>query len=253
MSPNASSRTANGRRVVFFDLDDTLYDHRTASRAALRALRDDYPSLRRRPVEWLFSRYAQALETGHRRLMAGRLTPANARVLRMRFLFRGAGEELSAREATHRMELYRTVYQAHERSIPGSAALLRSLRRRHRVGILSNNRTREQRGKLARIGLAPLIDLLVTSEMTGWAKPDRRIFTYALRAAGVEARGAVMVGDSWAADIRGAIDAGMPAVWFNRDGAPLPEPLPVAAIARWTPAAEAAKTIEGRFPGPNSS
>ncbi len=251
--PPKLPRSGPTRGVVFFDLDDTLYDHRTASRAALRALREEHPSLRRRSLEWLYATYATALETGHRRLMAGRTTPAASRAGRMVEVFGAAGEEISAREAVRRSAIYHAVYRANERAVPGAAGLLGSLRRRHRIGIVSNNRTREQRGKLGRIGLAPYIDLLVTSEMTGCSKPDPRIFAYALRAAGVSAPHAVMVGDSWVADVRGALAAGVGAVWFNRDRRPLPEPVDVGCVERWRPTERAATTIEGRLAGPNPS
>ena len=50
------------------------------------------------------------------------------------------------------------------------------------------------------------------------AKPDPRIFAIALERLGCAAADAVMIGDSWPADIEGARAAGVRAIWFNRSG-----------------------------------
>lgn len=56
---------------------------------------------------------------------------------------------------------------------------------------------------------------VVCSEEAGANKPSPVIFEYALRAAGVAAGAAVMIGDDPQADILGASNAGIDAVWFN--------------------------------------
>jgi FMN phosphatase YigB (HAD superfamily) len=67
-------------------------------------------------------------------------------------------------------------------------------------------------------GLTPLVDVLVTSEEVNHLKPAPEIFYAALERLGCEASEAVMVGDSWDIDVSGALNAGLRAVWFNRDG-----------------------------------
>jgi len=55
----------------------------------------------------------------------------------------------------------------------------------------------------------------------------------------VEASAAVMVGDSWANDIAGAVNAGIRAVWFNPDRKRAPgPPAGVAEIHALAPAEE---------------
>ena len=51
-----------------------------------------------------------------------------------------------------------------------------------------------------------------------YMKPHRSIFEEALRLAGVAAEEALMVGDSLAADVRGALGAGLRAVLIRRSG-----------------------------------
>lgn len=51
-------------------------------------------------------------------------------------------------------------------------------------------------------------------------KPDPRIFAHAVQRFGVEPQHCLMVGDSLASDIRGALSAGMSAALINRSGRP---------------------------------
>ncbi|MBJ4296929.1 HAD-IA family hydrolase, partial [Salmonella enterica subsp. enterica serovar Typhimurium] len=59
-------------------------------------------------------------------------------------------------------------------------------------------------------------DLLVISEQVGVAKPDPKIFNYALEQAGNPDRSRVlMVGDTAESDILGGINAGLSTCWLN--------------------------------------
>jgi putative hydrolase of the HAD superfamily len=76
---------------------------------------------------------------------------------------------------------------------------------------------------LERVGLAPLLDGVVTSAAVGAAKPDPAVFAHALAIAGVPAARARHVGDSLDEDVAGARAAGIEAVLLRRDGGPGPD------------------------------
>ena len=61
-------------------------------------------------------------------------------------------------------------------------------------------------------------DLIVLSEDAGVNKPHKGIFDYAFLLSGARPSETIMIGDSWAADIEGALTANIPAVWYNPDG-----------------------------------
>ena len=71
---------------------------------------------------------------------------------------------------------------------------------------------------VAELGLAPYLDVLVTSKEVGAEKPDPRMFDAALRKVGVLPREAVHVGDQYHSDVRGAEAVGMNAVLLDRGG-----------------------------------
>ena len=59
---------------------------------------------------------------------------------------------------------------------------------------------------------------MVCSYDIGIPKPDPRIFQHTLTLLEVDASEAVMIGDSLKADIEGAINAGLEAVWVDNEG-----------------------------------
>ena len=77
---------------------------------------------------------------------------------------------------------------------------------------------------IANLGWSQLFETVTFTQEVGAQKPDPRVFRFALRRAGQEPADSVYVGDSWEADIVGASDVGMSAVWLNRAGLPAPAP-----------------------------
>jgi len=107
--------------------------------------------------------------------------------------------------------------------IPGMVAVARELAARGvRVAVLSNSE-----GRLAElldeIGIGDAFEAVIDSGRVGIEKPDRRIFEHALAVLG--ARGpAIHIGDSWPADVEGALGAGWRAIWFGRRAQPVADP-----------------------------
>lgn len=212
-------------RAVLFDLDDTLFDHRHCTQASLRCLQQMYDGFRCRPFDEIARAHTALLEELHGDVMVGRVDVDVARLERFRRLFLAVGVVAPEAQVRETAAAYRRAYRDARRAIDGAATLLARVRDRSAaVVIVSNNVLEEQQEKLRHCGLDPWVDTLVVSAQEGMSKPDPEIFRRALARAGCEPASAVMVGDSWAADIAGARAAGIRAVWFNRLGLPRPEP-----------------------------
>ena len=82
---------------------------------------------------------------------------------------------------------------------------------------------------LQRVGLAPLLDGVLTSAAIGVRKPDPAIFAAALGLAAVDANACRHVGDSLTEDVAGARAAGIEAVLLDRDGTRGGDGVPVIA------------------------
>jgi putative hydrolase of the HAD superfamily len=210
---------------VLFDLDDTLFDHQHAARSALASVYTAHAELAGWSFEEFEGAHARFLEELHARVIAGTLGLDDARVERFRRLFNAAGLAADDRLCKDVAQRYRTAYVAARRAVPGAQALVTELKSRVRIGIVSNNLLDEQQQKITQCGFDGCVDVLVVSEETGVSKPDPAIFEIALDRLGCAASDAVMIGDSWPADIEGARRAGIRALWFNPTGRPCPVPL----------------------------
>jgi len=85
--------------------------------------------------------------------------------------------------------------------------------------LLTNGAPSLQRNKLALTPeLNSYFDHIVISGDVGFGKPEREIFEAALDLLQVDAKDALMVGDNLHTDIKGAVAAGIPAVWINHHG-----------------------------------
>jgi HAD superfamily hydrolase (TIGR01549 family) len=228
-------------RAVLFDLDDTLFDHAGCARCALEGV---YRAAGLGGVGFdeFSRRHAGILEELHLDVLAGRRTLDDAREERFRRLLEGAGVTCDVDLARETAARYREQYVATRRAIDGAVALLAAVRARARVAIVTNNLRDEQIEKLRACGLDAHVDLLMASEEAGVSKPDPIIFRMALDRLACGPADAVMVGDSWAADVAGARAAGIAPVWFNPAGDAPPEP-DVPVLRALTPVEPALRTI----------
>ena len=236
-------------RAVLFDLDDTLFDHTFASFRALEMLHASEPGFADWTMAQFAARHSDVLEAMHADVVAGKMTVDAARAERFRRLLGEAGgAEVSIDEARAIARKYRAAYEASWQPVAGAAALLAGVRAEGiRIAIVTNNLVSEQRAKLRSCAFESSIDALVTSEETGSAKPDARIFQHALEQLGAAPGDAVMVGDAWSTDIEGARAAGIRPIWFNRRGLPRPD-RDVAEITALEPLANALSLITRHSP-----
>ena len=129
------------------------------------------------------------------------------------------GEALDILLATHMRELSKAVvFPEHHR------ALLRALRERHRLAVVSNfDYAPTARHVLEREGVADLFETIVVSDEVGWRKPKPVIFERALGHLAIQPGEALFVGDRADIDVVGAQAVGMASAWINREASALPE------------------------------
>lgn len=210
--------------TILFDLDDTLFDHAGTARAALAATAAGRPALQQVPVEELYQRYSKLLEEMHPRVLSGQLSPPVARQLRFEQLLAPYERGISAAASRQVAEEHYGHYRRLRQPVAGALALLQRLKPAYQIGIVTNNRTDEQREKLRVLGMSTLVDALITSEDVGVLKPDPAIFQVALQRLGASPAATVLVGDNWEADVLGALAVGIRPLWLNRTGAARPLP-----------------------------
>jgi len=83
----------------------------------------------------------------------------------------------------------------------------------YKLGIVTNGRGYFQRRTILALGIEHDFDVTLISEEEGLRKPDAAIFHRALARVDCKPHEGVFVGDSIEADVRGAKNAGMLAIW----------------------------------------
>ena len=123
-------------------------------------------------------------------------------------------------EATLRAALkaWYLVSEAYWQPEPEAPAVLELLRQQgHRLGLISNAGDDEDVQRLVdKCGLRPYFDIILTSAALGIRKPNPRIFQAALAHWGTQPSQAAMIGDRLGADVLGARNAGIFAIWLTR-------------------------------------
>jgi putative hydrolase of the HAD superfamily len=102
------------------------------------------------------------------------------------------------------------------RAIEGLPAMLAGLARHHRIGVVTNTHSDPLVPQLLdRFGLAPYVEVVVTSIGVGLRKPHPKIFQVALDAFGADPSEVLFVGDSLVPDYEGPRAAGMQALLID--------------------------------------
>jgi putative hydrolase of the HAD superfamily len=97
----------------------------------------------------------------------------------------------------------------------GAKKVLDYLRSRYELHIISNGFKETTLTKMSGSGLNPYFKNVIISEDVGVNKPDKAVFQYALDKAEAKIQESIMIGDSLEADIYGAQNFGMQAIFFN--------------------------------------
>jgi putative hydrolase of the HAD superfamily len=101
--------------------------------------------------------------------------------------------------------------------IAGIKELLADLARaKIQVGVLTNSEGRAKE-LVDEVGLGPWVNVVVDSGLEGVEKPDPRIFAIMAERLGRAPNEIIHVGDSYEADVLGALGANMTPVWFVRE------------------------------------
>jgi 2-haloacid dehalogenase len=207
---------------LLFDADDTLFDYRQAETSALQKSLAHY-GLDYQPA--YLTAYQKFNQDLWKQLEQGLVTQDVLRVRRFEQLF-------STFQLSCPAEAFSLTYLdnlAESSQLTESAEMVvRTLRPRYRIAILTNGLKQVQRRRFAISTLRDCIDAIVISEEVGSAKPHPEYYDAAFAAMGNPPRAeALMIGDSLTSDIQGGIGYGIDTCWFNPHGLPRPAGLQI--------------------------
>jgi putative hydrolase of the HAD superfamily len=207
--------------LVLMDLDGTLVDHDGAEHDAITAwiATAGFPStVGGVPTEQFWHDLAEEAFVDYR---GGRLTFVGQRRQRVSRFLAAVGQDASGMDDADldgQFDEYLRRYESAWRAFPDARDALRALAQQSRVAVFSNGDHDQQADKMARTGLADLVEAVITSSDLGVAKPHPEAFMQTTSLLGVTPSNTLYCGDRLDVDAQAASAAGLVGVWLNRHG-----------------------------------
>jgi putative hydrolase of the HAD superfamily len=190
------------KKVVFFDIDDTLIDHTGASRKSLLATHKLLlPSAPQKEFETVWKEQTNKF---WKLFTDKKLNFDEQRVKRMQAIWEHFGIKINKKEADKLFSTYLNLYESSWRLFPGVKKSLKILKNKGiKLGIISNGNRSQQDKKLTQTGVSELFEteLIIVSEEAGFSKPDPKIFKYAQKKSGVKIEELIFFGNDIVQDI----------------------------------------------------
>lgn len=209
---------------IFFDLDHTIWDFDKNAEETLLDLYTRYKlhELGLDSVEKFIATYTKNNHQLWTDYHIGKITKDVLRAERFSRTFTQLGVHPDQIPAQFESD-YVQLTPRKTNLFSGSKDVLTYLQNKYDLHIISNGFKESTLTKMEVCGLNPYFQNVIISEDVGVNKPDSGIFDYALDKAGAFKHESIMIGDSIEADIRGAQNYGMKAIFFNPMKKELPE------------------------------
>ncbi|QED48006.1 YjjG family noncanonical pyrimidine nucleotidase [Cytobacillus dafuensis] len=196
--------------IIFFDIDDTLFDFSMSEREALNKAFVEF-GLPTGLAEYE-ANYKEISKVLWRDLEQELTTLSELGVERFRRLF-----------LTHELEInadtFNSIYLGYlgkeTHLVQGAVELYDNLAG-CRLAIITNGFTDVQTSRIGRSPLCNTFEHIIISEEAGFQKPGKGIFDYAFSKLQITDKTKVLiVGDSLTSDVQGGINYGIDTCWFN--------------------------------------
>lgn len=204
-------------RHIFFDLDNTLWDHRKNALLTLKEIftREKITQAYDLGFEEFHDEYFTINENLWAQIRDGKIDKEYLRKHRFydTFLFFGIDDE----ELAQRFEdNFLDEILKYNELVPSAFELLEYLSAKdYQLHILSNGFKEVTFKKAELSGIKNYFKTITSADEIDVRKPNAEIYEYALKKAGATKTESVMIGDDWIADVEGAVSFGMRAVFFD--------------------------------------
>lgn len=208
--------TFKSKKHLFFDLDHTLWDFDKNAGEALTELFEIYKfrELGISSSDTFIEIYTKNNHQLWSQYHMGEITKDQLRAARFINTFTDLGIESSLFPLQFE-EDYLNLCPQKTNLFPYAIEVLEYLQNKYVLHLISNGFKKASETKVATTGIAKYFSQIIISENIGVHKPHPEIFNYALAGALAEKSESIMIGDSIEADIRGAQNFGIDAIFFN--------------------------------------
>jgi YjjG family noncanonical pyrimidine nucleotidase len=205
---------------IFFDLDHTLWDFDKNSELAFeRIFNAQHPTINTKEFIAIYSPINHAC---WKLYQVDKITHNELRYKRLRNSFTALNYEISDSEIDQIAIDYIEFLPESNILFDGAKDVLDYLTEKYQLHVITNGFAEVQYKKIHNSGISNYFSSITNSEMAGVKKPHPKIYEYALDLAKATKENAVMIGDCLDADIKGAIDFGISAIFFNPEKKDVP-------------------------------
>ncbi|WP_162340901.1 YjjG family noncanonical pyrimidine nucleotidase [Cyclobacterium salsum] len=212
-------------RHLLFDLDHTLWDYDSNVRDSLTELYTQHrlADLGGSSFEVFFHAFqATNLELWDQ-FNSGQVDRDQLRAIRFQKVFTKA--RLATSQIPKSLEDdFISLTSSKAKVMDQAIEILQYLGEKYDLHIVTNGFNESQYAKLKASDLERHFKVIVTSESSGFRKPDQRIFAHTLREIGTISEECLMIGDNPNSDIQGAKNAAIDQVHFNPGNIQSPVP-----------------------------
>lgn len=213
---------------IFFDLDHTIWDFDKNAEETLHELYalHNLAEIGLHSADIFIETYTANNHKLWREYHLGNITKETLRLARFNQTFLDLGVHPDI--IPHGFEdAYVQLCPTKTNLFPNAHETLTYLSQKYTLHLISNGFKESQAIKINGTGIGKYFKNVVVSEMVGANKPDKAIFQYALNLAGAAKAESIMIGDSLEADVMGALNFGIDAIFFNPFDAEKPEDVAV--------------------------
>lgn len=201
-------------KFIYFDLDDTLLDHKKAEQAGLRDVHkffdDHFEGI---AEDHLIDTYHYINKGLWEEYGKGEIDRHMLHRRRFEETFKDIGiDEMLYEEAG---KVYMDFYENHWDWLPGAEEAYQRIAEKYKVGIITNGFSETQRLKISKFNFEETASHIVISEDVGVMKPHPKVFDHATKLTGVKRNEILYVGDSFTSDVIGGHKAGWKTAWFT--------------------------------------
>lgn len=215
------------KKHLFFDLDHTIWDFDKNAEEALHELYGVYglKELGLHSADLFIETYTR----NNHRLWAdyhtGKITKDQLREARFKQTFIQLGMEPELIPVGFE-DAYVKLCPTKTNLFPEAHETLQYLASKYELHLISNGFRESTEMKISGTDIAKYFQNVIISEIVGVNKPDKAIFEHAINLAGATIPESLMIGDSLEADVYGALNFGMDAIYFNPNGLDKPDDVP---------------------------
>lgn len=203
----------NSIQHIFFDLDHTLWDFEKNSQLAFaRIFNANYPHVQ---LDDFIVAYMPINKACWELYQVDQMSHDELRYQRLKQSFDAMSVTISDAEIDQIAIDYIHYLPEFNHLFEGVHEVLDYLQTKYHLHVITNGFAQVQYRKMDQSKLTPYFKTITNSEMAGAKKPNPIIFEHALQVAEAQKSNSVMIGDSFEADVKGALDFGMQAVFFN--------------------------------------